>query len=116
MGHLFDQAFPTALALGMSPEQYWQGDAWLYAAYAEAKRRRDEEQDWQQWTLGMYVYDAIQRNAPLLNSFSKRHSAYDWLDAPYGRERPGDAARTEEDVAAGHQRMIDWMLSARVRN
>ena len=99
----------------MTAEQYWDGDAWLFAAYREAKRRSDENRDWSQWAMGMYVYDAIQRNAPLFNPFSKRHSAYEWIDAPYGRSRPVDERRTKEAEEADHQRIIDWMLSARVR-
>lgn len=109
-------AFPTALALGMTEEQFWHGDAWLYAAFREAKRRRDDDEAWSQWTMGMYVYDAIQRNVPVLNPFATRKTAYDWVAQPYGvKVATTDVASTREAEEADHQRMIDWMLKARVR-
>lgn len=99
----------------MTPEQYWHGDAWLYAAYREAKRREDEDRDWAQWAMGLYVYEAIQLTSPLVNPLSKRKEAYDWLDAPFGRSRAHEEERTGKDEEAVHQRMIDWVMSARVR-
>lgn len=99
----------------MTPDQYWSGDPWLYAAYREAKRRADEERDWEQWTMGMYVYDAVLRAAPVINALSKRREAHPWLDAPYGRERPVSLEDERAAEEAGHQRLADWMLSARPR-
>lgn len=39
-------AFPTALSLGMTPSQYWDGPVWLFASYMEARRIEDEREEW----------------------------------------------------------------------
>ncbi|MBY4798354.1 hypothetical protein K6V98_08345 [Collinsella sp. AGMB00827] len=111
MGMAFDRALPQAIAYGLSPEVYWYGDPWLFAAYREAARIQGEKEAWDRWAMGMYVYDAICRTSPLLQAFSKSRRAKEWVDKPYeisSRETP--AAGRQEDEQADHQRMIDWML------
>lgn len=112
MGRAFDRSFPTALALGMDPSQYWDGDPWLVAAYREARRLADEERSWERWCMGMYVYDAVARTAPLLNAYSKRKQAYPWLDEPYeagGRRRAAQGPQEAEQ--ADHAAFADWLLA-----
>jgi hypothetical protein len=106
------QAFPMALMLGMTPEQYWHGEPMLFAAYKEARQLADEKAEWYQWQTGMYVYDAIGRAAPLLNPLSKTHKALPWPEEPYGvtaRRDPEERSRKEEKAA--HEKMINWILS-----
>lgn len=114
MGHAFDMAFPTALALGMSPSQYWEGDCWLFAAYREARRLENERQEWAHWEIGTYVYDAILRCSPVLNPFSKSHKAQPWVEEPYGvaaRRTPAERSAHMEKQA--HEKMIAWVLNHR---
>ena len=96
----------------MTPEQYWDGDPWLFAAYMESRRRDDERAEWRAWQMGAYVYEAIARTSPLVNAMSKTHRAEPWLEEPYGvtaRRTPEEAEREGERRA--HARMIDWILS-----
>ena len=57
-------AFPTALSLGMTPSQYWDGPVWLFASYMEARRIEDEREEWRAWQAGAYAYEAISRYGP----------------------------------------------------
>lgn len=107
-------AFPTALALGMTPGQYWDGPVLLFCAYREARRIEDEREEWRAWQAGAYVYEAVARTSPLVNALSSTHRAEPWLEEPFGvaaRRTPEEAARAGEGRA--HARMIDWMLSHR---
>lgn len=62
-GDIFDELFPDYLLMGMTPEQYWDGESSLKRAYRKAykQRRRNEEiiADRNAWLQGIYVRDAI---------------------------------------------------------
>lgn len=116
MGHAFDMAFPTALAIGMSPAQYWEGDCWLFAAYREARRLDNERAEWARWETGAYTLDALLKASPAFNPFSKKRKTDPWHDEPYGvyaRRTPAQQAVHEEKKA--HEKMIAWVLNHRPR-
>ena len=62
-GDIFDELFPDYLLIGMTPEQYWDGESSLKVAYRKAyrQRRRNEDiiADRNAWLQGVYVRDAI---------------------------------------------------------
>lgn len=113
---------PSALSYGMTEDEFWHGRPWLFAVYHEKSRRESDELAWARWQLGAYVYDAIQRNAPLLNALAKRHTPDDWPDVPYGMERPKESAvslvdasgkpvgHENEQVSRTHALIIDQIL------
>lgn len=59
--------------MGMTPEQYWDGESWLKKAYREAYRLRIENeerlQDRNAWLQGIYIRDALQSVSLLVNGF-----------------------------------------------
>ena len=61
--------FPLYLAMGMTYEQFWQGEPDLVKAYREAdnirRRRRNEEM----WLEGIYMVEAL--HSTVGNMFSK---------------------------------------------
>lgn len=122
MAHAFFLAEPSALSYGMSDDDFWYGRPWLFAAYREKARRESDERAWERWQQGAYAYDAIQRNAPLLNALARRHTPEQWPDVPYGMETPAKAspivdssgrpvAHDSADVARTHALIIDNILS-----
>ena len=68
-GDTFDELFPQYLMIGMTPEQYWDGESSLKRAYMKAYRMRVEEQqrmqDTQNWYMGQYIMCVLQA-VPLL--------------------------------------------------
>ena len=68
-GDIFDEAFPHYLAMGMSPEEYWDGESGLKKAYRKAFAIRIENEqllaDRQNWYMGQYLIKALQA-VPLL--------------------------------------------------
>lgn len=68
-GDIFDELFPAYLQMGMTPEQYWDGESFLKPAYRKAYRQRMETEerlrDRNNWYLGQYVMSALQA-VPLL--------------------------------------------------
>lgn len=63
-GNIFDELFPQYLMMGMTPEQYWDGESSLKPAYRKAyKLRLENEQrmaDINHWYMGQYIMAAIQ--------------------------------------------------------
>lgn len=68
MSEIFWEAYPAYLAMGMSSDEYWNGDARACRAY---RKKREEElklQDEMLWRQGAYVYHAMIAVAPYFNS------------------------------------------------
>ena len=106
-------AYPTALLIGMTPEQYWDGNPWDFSAYREAERLRREREDWDRWEAGMYAWAALCKTAPLVNPFSESHQADEWFDRPLGSAAPerGDGDYDPEAEAVEHARVIGEILA-----
>ena len=86
---LFDEAFPYYLSIGMTYDQYWEGDSWLVKDYRKAHELRREEANWQAWLQGMYIYEAISDIAPVLHPFAKKGTrARRYSDKPYEFKKP----------------------------
>ena len=60
---IFDECFPFYLSIGMTYEQYWEGDSALPIFYRKAfemKQKRDfEDTDLKSWLQGRYMIEAI---------------------------------------------------------
>lgn len=68
-GDIFDELFPHYLMMGMTPEQYWDGEGWLKPAYRKAYKMRIETEqklaDQNNWYMGQYLIHVLQA-VPLL--------------------------------------------------
>ena len=68
-GDIFDELFPHYLLMGMTPEQYWDGESWLKQAYRKAYQIRMENEqklaDRNNWYMGQYLISVLQ-TVPLL--------------------------------------------------
>ena len=80
----FWQKFPYYLSIGMTEEQYWDGDCALPKYYRQAEELRRERTNQEAWVQGMYVYDAISRISPILHAFAKKGTkAKPYVEEPY---------------------------------
>ena len=80
---LFDEAFPSYLAMGMTYDEFYNQDHTLAIAYRKAFELKRNEQNQNLWLLGAYVYQAIARVSPLFNPFSKHPKPESYLDKPF---------------------------------
>lgn len=51
--------FPYALNWGMTYEQYWEHDPWLFASYRKAHELQNKQRNQEMWMQGLYVYEAL---------------------------------------------------------
>ena len=68
----FYELFPYYLSIGMTYEQYWEGDCTLVKYYRQAEEMRNEKRNQELWLQGMYVYEAICDASPVLHAFAKK--------------------------------------------
>lgn len=79
-----DGELPVYMAMGMTPEEYWNGDPALLKAYRKADEIRRERDNEMLWLQGMYIYEAIGDLAPVLHAFAKKGAeAKPYSDRPY---------------------------------
>ena len=98
----FEKLFPYYLSIGMTPEQYWDGDPTLARAYRRAQELKLEQRNEYAWLQGMYIYEALGAVSPIFRSFAKRGTkAMPYVEAPYPitkHEAEQDKTRQEKNV------------------
>ena len=81
---IFEEQCPFYISIGMSYEQYWDGDCWMAKDYREAHKLRQKRDNELAWLIGRYVYDAQCAVSPLLHAFAKNGTtAHPYLERPY---------------------------------
>ena len=68
----FYELFPYYLSIGMTYEQYWEGDCTLTKYYRKADEMRKERRNEELWLQGMYIYEALCDVSPILHAFAKK--------------------------------------------
>lgn len=68
---LFWDCLPHYLAMGMSNDEFWHGDAKLAIAYREADEIRRDNQLYAEMRAGRYVYEALLAASPAFREWSK---------------------------------------------
>lgn len=101
----FNKSCPFYISIGMTYEQFWNGDPTMTRAYLEAykikEKRKIEEMKWITWEQGLYVYEAICDVSPVLRAFSKANKPLPYPEKPYGFEKDkksnNEVKRLEEE-------------------
>lgn len=68
MSEIFWEAYPAYLTMGMSSDEYWNGDARACRAYRQKREEELKLQDEMLWRQGAYIYHALICVAPYFNS------------------------------------------------
>ena len=68
----FYEMFPYYLSIGMTYEQYWEGDCTLTKYYRKSEEMRNEKRNQELWLQGMYFYEALCDVSPILHAFAKK--------------------------------------------
>ena len=107
----FNEQFPYYLSIGMSPEQYWDGDPELAKYYRRADEIKLERQNQTLWLQGMYFYEAICDASPILQSFAKKGTKpHPYVDKPYplnNKQRKEDVVSKEKAVAEKGKKFME---------
>lgn len=68
----FYEVFPYYLSIGMTYEQFWEGDPTLTIYYRKADEIRKERLNQELWLQGAYIYEALCDVSPVLHAFAKK--------------------------------------------
>ena len=109
-GDIFDELFPHYLLMGMTPEQYWDGESSLKPAFRKAYRMRLENEqrtaDRNNWYMGQYIIKVLQAVPLLVGGLNVKESTRlpDYPEKPFleiEEERKKEEVRKkqEEDQA-----------------
>lgn len=93
----FYEVFPYYLAIGMTYEQFWEGDCTLTKYYRKADEIKKERRNEEIWLQGMYIYEALCDVSPVLHAFAKKGTKpQPYSDKPYAISK-AQQKRVEED-------------------
>lgn len=92
------------MALGMSRDEYWNGNVFLPYDYIEADAERQKRFNNEAWWQGMYFYDALSAVASSMNGKSKKYT-----DKPYEIEHK---ELTEDDEIEQAEAYMSMFFSA----
>lgn len=70
----FYEVFPYYLSIGMTYEQFWEGDPTLTRHYRKADEIKRERRNQELWLQGLYFYEALCDVSPVLHAFAKKGS------------------------------------------
>ena len=110
----FYEQFPYYLAIGMTPEQYWDGDPALVKYFRKADEIKLERLNQGKWLQGMYIYEAICDASPILRSFSKKGTKpHPYPDKPYpltDKQRKQDSVAKEKAVSDKGKKFMEAFM------
>lgn len=112
----FYEMFPYYLAIGMTYEQFWEGDPTLTIYYRKADEIRNEKRNQELWLQGLYIYEAICDVSPILHAFAKKGAKpHPYTTTPYPltvKERTRIAEEKERKVAEKGKKMMEAFVAA----
>ena len=112
----FYELFPYYLSIGMTPEQYWEGDCTLVKYYRKAEELRNEKRNQELWLQGMYIYEAICDVSPILHAFAKKGTKPTPYSAkPYAltaRQIKQDEEEKQRKLAEKGKRFMEAMAAS----
>lgn len=110
----FREQFPYYLSIGMTPEQYWDGDPEWAKFFREAYEIKLERRNQELWLQGMYIYEAICDASPILHSFAKKGTKpHPYADKPYpltDKQRKQDNVSKEKAVAEKGKKFMEAFM------
>ena len=92
---IFEQQCPYYMAMGMTAQEFWEGDPHLVVYYRKAHELKLEVLNDLEWRMGFYNYTAF--NVVLANAFRKKGTKpIDYLEKPLPIREPTEAEKKAE--------------------
>lgn len=95
----FEKACPEFMAMGMTYDEFWNGEPERVRYYREAEEIRQKKRDYDLWLQGRYIYDALCAVSPVLHAFAPSGTqAMDYINEPYPRTYKDFKERQERQM------------------
>ena len=110
----FYEVFPFYLSIGMTYDQFWNGDPALAMYYRKADELATERKNQELWLQGLYVYEALCDVSPLLHSMAKKGTkARPYPEQPYSitaSQRRREREEQERKVANKGKLFMEMLM------
>ena len=110
----FYEVFPYYLAIGMTYEQFWNGDCTLTKYYRKADEIKKERRNEELWLQGMYIYEALCDVSPVLHAFAKKGTKpQSYSEKPYAitkAQQERIEAEKERKIAEKGKRFMEALM------
>lgn len=110
----FYEMLPFYLSIGMTYEQFWEGDPALTTYYRHANELKIERKNQELWLQGLYIYEALCDVAPIMNAMAKKGTKpRPYPGQPYAvteKQRKREAEEKERKVAEKGRRMLEMFM------
>ena len=112
----FYELFPYYLSIGMTYEQYWEGDCTLTKYYRKADKIRNDRRNEELWLQGMYIYEALCDVSPVLHAFAKKGTKpLPYSSKPYAiteAQHRQDEEEKERKIAEKGKKFIEALMKS----
>lgn len=89
----------------MSRDEYWNQDVYIVEEYLGAYKLRREEQNWQAWISGLYVFDAVSAVIGNIHFDKGNHKFVKPMEKPMEI-----FPKTPDDIERDKQRQINQIV------
>ncbi len=100
MSDMLDRVCAYYMAIGVSFDEFWNGDYTQLKYRIEANRLMLEERNREMWIQGMYVYDAV--TTAMYNANRGKKPQKEYMDKPIRITKP-----SEEEKEAEAQKILE---------
>ena len=108
---IFETECPFYLSIGVTVEQYWDGDPKIAEWYRKAFELKNDRKNEELWLQGMYIYAALCEVSPVLHAFARRGTKPgDYLDAPIPITKNAIRKKKEEEAKKNMEDMKNKFL------
>lgn len=111
----FNECLPYYLWYGMSYELFWDGEPNAAKAYRELNKLKQNYDNQMAWLQGLYIYEAILDNAPVLHPFSKAKKPQEYSKEPYCLTAKEKAERDDNKAQEGFNEMLAKMRTKKAK-
>ncbi len=104
---IFEQLCPYYMSIGMSYDDFWNGDVSMVKAYRKANELRDKRKNEDLWLQGRYFYDALCAASPLYRFTMKKGmiKPEPYTKEPYPITEAELRAKEEREAKAKEERL-----------
>ena len=115
---IFEQLCPYYMSIGMSYDEFWNGDVAMVKAYRVAYELKEKRRNQELWLQGMYFYEALCDASPLFRFSMKKgmikpepylHEPYPITVAEVREREAREAVKREERIKAGFAAFTERM-------
>ena len=110
----FEQDCGYYLSIGMTYNDYWDGDATMVKFYRDKYKRDLDRQNFNHWMQGIYIYEALVDASPVFNPLSEKHEPLPYMKEPIPITQEAiketEERQNQQKMKNGKDAMRAWMV------